>query len=198
MKFEMYKQEKNIILGLLVCALITVFGYSLAYFVSGVKITGSGGSASGSTAKLPTVTYDAGDEGLTLSNAYPGKSETKTFQVKFDSKDNVGASEKIGIKLNIESNEFKLCNAVDSANKNGCDESDTTSQLELKISGGGIDGEQIIDLTGKTGQSISLATDTISADATYTVTVEFKETDKNQGHNAGKNFSGSITVEFVE
>ncbi len=201
MKFELYKQERNVIVGILVCTLVAVIGYSFAYFLSGTSVIGEGARTDGTTAKLPTVTYNAGNAGLTLENAYPGKKATKEFTVTFAGNDS-SKNEKIAIKLKITSNSFKMCSAVEDENRNGCDIDDNSPQLVAKLEKNGevisgVDGTEI-DLTGKTKDDAILWTDDISSDTTYTVTIEFKETGKDQGHNAGKNFIGSIEVEFAD
>ncbi len=194
MKISLGNGEKTLIISVVVCLMIMVVGYSFAYFTFGVTGTGGGSSATASTAKLPDVTFTGFSAALNLSNAYPGKSASNTFKISFNG-NSVSTSEKVAISLNITSNGFKLCKDAGTG-ANGCDTSDTTPQLVATISGGGISGTQTIDLTGKTG-NVLLATETISKETTYTVTVRFNESNKNQMHNAGKSFAGTIGVQFA-
>ena len=190
--------EKTLILSIAICCMVMVVGYSFAYFTFGVSATGDGATIKGTAAELPEVTYEAFSDALTLTGAYPGKSASKTFTVKFKGNGS-STKETIAINLKINSNEFKLCNAVASDAQNGCDTTDTNPQLVISISGGGITSSSEINLTGQVPETIiPLATDTIDKDTEYTVKVEFRETEKNQGHNVNKSFGGTIEVEFAE
>ncbi len=197
MKFGMKKQERMVILGMLVCALVAIIGYSLAYFVSGVKVTGNGATGNAKTAELPVVEYQAGDKGLALKDAYPGKSESKQFTVSYDG----SGSEEIAITLKISTNQFVYCTSdIQSglASQNKTCTINESPQLVIKLLKGDlVISDNEIDLTGKT-EDILLAKDTISSNTDYTVVVEFKENNDDQSQNEGKNFVGLIEVAFAD
>lgn len=199
--------EKKILLGVLICFAVSLFGTSMAYFVSSTRVTGSGASVSATTAELVGVSYDAGSSALSLTNAKPGDSASKTFSVTVapGSLENTAT---YAIKLNISSNGFVKCtnsNRVDNgyaSTTNLC--SLNAVELRATLRRNNASGTILannIDLTGVTTDTI-LYTDTQSPSSettyTYYLTIEFVNTGYDQNHNKNKTFTGSISVEFAE
>lgn len=186
--------KKNIILATVLCVGIALIGISFAYFVSSVNITGNGSEISATTADLIKVSYDAGSSTLNLENAIPGDLASKEFSVKITPT----ASEKIvtyAIKLDISSNTFEKC----TDNSNGC----TLNANELTYTLKNSDGSTLAsgDLTEATGEiTLYKETKTVDIETTfnYTLEITYVETNADQTHNANKEMTGNIKVEFAE
>lgn len=186
--------KKNIILSSIICVSIILIGVSFAYFSTSTKISGNGSTASGSTAELLKVSYDAGSSTLSLENAIPGDLASKEFSVKITPT----ASEKTvtyAIKLDVNSNTFEKC----TDNSNGC----TLNANELTYTLKNSDGSTLAsgDLTEATGEiTLYKETKTVDIETTfnYTLEITYVETNADQTHNANKEMTGNIKVEFAE
>lgn len=186
--------KKNIILATILCVSITLIGVSFAYFISSVNITGTGSEASGTTANLIKVSYDAGSSDLNLEGAIPGDLASKQFSVKLTPT----TSEKsatYAIVLDISNNTFEKCTDA----SNGC----TLNANELTYTLKGSDGSTLAsgDITEATDKvTILKETKTADVETTYNYTLEinYVETNADQNHNANKTFTSNVKVEFAE
>ena len=186
--------KKNMILSSIICVSIVLIGISFAYYTSQVIFSGSGSTASGSTANLIKVTYDAGSSALNLENAIPGDIASKNFSIKITPT----TSEKTvtyAIMLDISNNTFEKC----TDNSNGC----TLNANELTYTLKDSDGSTLAsgDLTEATGKiTLYKETKTVDVETTfnYTLEINFVETNADQSHNTNKEMAGSIKVEFAK
>lgn len=196
MKF--HSIEKTVLFGVLACFLSTMVGVSFAYFVSGIAIGGSGANATGTTANLLNVKYDAGSSTLNLVNAYPGKSASKSFSITITPGDVNSA--KFVVSLNISANTFVKCS---SSNYNSATNACTTNAQELVYTLKDSSGNTVQsgDLLSKTGVvEIATITKTVNAATTYNYTLEIKfvDTGADQNHNVNKSLTANLDVEFAE
>ena len=104
------------------------------------------------------------------------------------------------IKLNINTNTFEKCDETNySSFSNACIINAEELVYSLKDSEGNVINTG--DLTGRTGEVI-LATETKVVDSktefNYTIEITFNETNADQNHNANKEITGNIKVEFSE
>ena len=186
--------KKNIILAAILCVSITLIGVSFAYFVSSVNITGGGSEASGTTASLIKVSYDAGSSSLNLENAIPGDLASKQFSVKVTPTTSEN-SVTYAVVLDITNNNFEKCTNA----SNGCALNANELTYTLKGSDGGTLASG--DLTEATGKILLLKeTKTVDVETTfnYTLEITYVETNADQTHNANKVMTGNIKVEFAE
>ena len=190
---------KNKILIAIGILLVITLGVSFAYFVSGIAIGGSGSNASGTTAELLKVSYDAGTSILSGTGLIPGTNTSKTFTVIVTPGSDTNEAT-YAIKLNISNNTFVKC---DDSNYNSMSNACTKNAQELVYTIKDSSGNVIKtgDLTGKSGEVV-LATETKTVSAateyTYTLEIEFKETNADQNHNMNKSITGNVKVEFAE
>lgn len=192
---ELHSIEKKILLGLLVCLLVSVVGISFAYFTAGVATSGTGSSVQGSTADLIKVSYDAGTNAFSLTDAYPGKSASKNFTVNVTPTD-AQPSATYAIKFVIDTNTFVKCSATNyNASTNAC--IIDANELVYTLKNGAGETVATGDLLGITGE-VALATESNkTASTTYTLEIAFLDTGSDQNHNVNKSLTGSIKVEFA-
>lgn len=194
---KLHNDEKLIILAIVVCIFVGLFGFSFAYYTAGAPgITGSGNGITGTTANnLNDVAFDAGSK-LNLENAYPESKATKTFSVQINNSNPVSYT----IKLNISENTFEKCtndgNEKDTykAGTNECEIGAKELVYTLK-KGNTVIGTEKTDITNATG-SITLYSETGKGDIDYTLEIEYVDTGKDQNHNMNKTFTGELKVEF--
>jgi len=193
----MHSVEKKIYLGLLVCFLVSIIGVSFAYFTGGVKVTGNGGSTSVDTAKLIQVKYDAGDRTLSLQDAIPGMSTSKSFSVNVTPTEDQDTAT-YSIQFVIDSNSFVKCSDSNyNANTNACIKNAEELVYTLKDKSGTVLATG--DLLEKTGTlEILKLTKTVSASTTfdYTLEVSYKNLNADQNHNMNKALAGNVVVAF--
>ncbi len=194
MKFELHTEERMLLLGIVLCALVVLFGYSFAYFTSGVTFGGGGSLVKGETATLTEVTYDAGDKGIKLENVVPGDKDQKNFSVTVKPGSNESEEVTYEVFLNITKNDFKKCSV-------GTDEGCKTEFQELtyKFSEGG--GEaKTGDLTGANNLiSLGKFTHTPQNDPfNYSFEITWNNADFDQKYNVGANFQATIEVKFAD
>lgn len=196
---KMHSVEKMIIIVLVVCGVISLAGYSFAYFVSGVKINGNGSNTSGTTTGMTKVKYDAGGSSLSFVNAYPGKSASKNFSITVTPTSGMN-SVKYAVKLNIDTNTFVVCNDTNyNTITNACVKNAEELVYTLKDGNGATLATG--DITTKTGEVVIYTdTKTTSVEAVYNYTVEitFKNTNADQNHNKNKSLTGNLKVEFAQ
>ena len=204
---RMSSLEKKILLGVLICFAVSLIGTSMAYFISSTRVIGSGSSVNATAAEVVNVSYDAGSSALSLTNAKPGDSASKTFHVTV-APGSLEDTATYAIKLNISSNDFVRCtnsNRMDnrySSITNLC--SLNAMELRATLRRNDASGAILvnnIDLTDVTSDTI-LYTDTQSPSTettyTYYLMIEFVNTGYDQNHNINKSFTGSVKVEFAE
>lgn len=198
MNLKLNVYEKTIMIVMLVVAIVAIGGYSFAYFTTGTNfVKGSGGNASAKTADLIKVEYSSTKK-INLENAVPGNSDTKTFNVKVTPTDSQ-KSATYKIKLVVNSNEFKKCDDTTYiANSNVCTRN--AEELVLTLTDG--EGNAYTkDLTGvANGEEILIATETKNPSGeqnySYTLKVEFMNTNADQNHNRNKSLDAELKVEF--
>ncbi len=196
----MHKFEKLSIIAIVACLSIGVIGYSFAYFLVGINITGSGASASGSTSDLLKVKYTAGSA-LTLNNIYPGSgSGTKSFTVSVTPTSKM-KSTKYAIKLKITKNGFRKCTSSNKTATNDCTLDAEELVYTLTDSSGTEHKGDLTDGTTMIGEKtlFTHTTPTLSAktDYNYTLAIDFKDTGADQNHNTGSGVGFTATVEVV-
>lgn len=196
---KLHSIEKMLIIILVICGLVSMIGYSFAYFVSGVNFSGTGSNSTVDTANLIKVQYDAGTSAFNLAEAYPGKSASKNFSVTVMPTGDANTVS-YAIKLVIDTNSFVMCDdSTYDASTNACIKGVQELVYTLKDS-----GDLVLatgDLTGKTGD-VLLYTDTktTSEEAIYNYSLEisFKDTGEDQNHNVNQALTGSLKVEFAK
>lgn len=186
--------KKNIILATVLCVSITLIGVSFAYFMSGVAVTGNGSNVNLTPGDMIHVTYDAGSSTLNLANAIPGDLASKEFTVKVAPTTNE-KTVTYAIVLDISANTFEKC----SDDSNGC--SLNANELTYNLKNGEGTSLATGDLTEANGK-ITLFKETKTVDVEtifdYTLEITFVNTNADQNHNANKNFTSNIKVEFAE
>lgn len=184
--FEAKKEEEKskkrvvvLILGIMTI-LVAVIGASFAYFTSAVNNVKGNQSIVVSTTTLEGVTYQASDT-LALIDAFPGDSAETTFTI---TNPNSSATVRYTLKFVADLNDF--------SNEEG------DGQLLIKISGGEIDGEVVLDFTDsenvKSGIIVSNVQLPSSESDVYKMKLEFAETHQLQNTNQAKNFAGHIEI----
>ena len=186
-----------VVLGVL---LVVVMGVSFAYFAVNVSIGGTGGSTNLGTSNFLKVEYDAGTSKLEASNMFPKDIVRKDFKVIVTPT----TSQKevtYRIYMNITTNTFEKCtdsNYNEATNK--CEKDANEIVYRLKDSNGNIIKEG--DLTGSVTGEIEILRETKTQETrteyTYTIEIEYKDTNKEQNHNTNKVINGEIKVEFAE
>ena len=191
--------KRNYILSVIAVLLIVGIGFTFAYFMSGVRVDGNGSSASGDTANLIEVEYDAGSEVVDVNGVVPGDIVTKEFDIIIRPTE-LEKEAAYAIKLDIENNTFVKC---DDSNydsiTNACTKDAEELVYRLKDNDNGVIAEgTLMNLTGK--QTLIVETKEVDVDTTYhyTLEIEFVETNADQNHNENKTFSGRVIVEFAE
>lgn len=196
---NLHSKEKYLILALLVCALVVTFGYSFAYFTTGVVVSSDGkNGVSASTQELQKVTYDAGSKLLSLIDAYPGMKANKKFSITLEPSGELNSAT-WAIKLNISSNDFEKCSEANyDATSNACTKDAEELVYTLKS------GDTILatgDITDKVGE-IELFKDTKTVDVEtsfdYVLELEFKDSKNDQNHNLNKSLVATLNVMFAE
>ena len=191
--------KKSFLFSLIAVLLAVGVGFTFAYFVSGVNLTGNGSTVQGDTSDLIEVIYDAGDSALTLNNAIPGDSASKDFTVTI----RPTATEKeatYGIFIDLNQNTFVKC---DDTNYNDLTNQCTKNAGEITYQITDEDGVVLAsgDLTGQSGK-IKILTETKTVDTEtvyhYTLTITFEDTGADQNHNQNKTLGGNVVVEFSE
>ena len=191
--------KKSFLFSLIAVLLVVGVGFTFAYFVSGVNLTGNGSTVQGDTSDLIEVIYDAGDSALTLNNAIPGDSASKDFTVTI----RPTATEKeatYGIFIDLNQNTFVKC---DDTNYNDLTNQCTKNAGEITYQITDEDGVVLAsgDLTGQSGK-IKILTETKTVDTEtvyhYTLTITFEDTGADQNHNQNKALGGDVVVEFSE
>ena len=191
--------KKNYILSLVAVLLIVGISFTFAYFMSGVRVDGNGSSASGDTANLIEVEYDAGSEVVNASGVVPGDIVTKEFDIIIRPTE-IEKEATYAIKLDIDSNTFVKC---DDSNYDSITNACTKDAEELVYRLKDNDNQVIAEgtLMGLAGeQTLIVETKEVNVDTTYhyTLEIEFVETNADQNHNENKTFSGRVIVEFAE
>lgn len=199
----MKKNEKFLIVGISLCLLVGVIGYSFSYFASKVNVTGSGSETNIETADFANVEYDAGSASLALTNAVPGSSASKEFYVNITPTD-FEKNVKYNITLNISTNGFTKCSTQTEDNECTVNANELVVTLKRKVDSGTT--ETLVtnkDITASTGDIVLRTedltfTDTNSHVYTYTIEVSFINTGADQNHNVNKSLAGTINVNFAE
>ena len=198
--------EKYLILGLVIMALIVTSGYSFAYFTVKTTVNGTtSGSTTGKTATLPKVVFDGGTAVTSAKPLLPGDKIVKEFNVEFTPGSEI-KTVTYNVILNITDNTFVACS--ESTKTIGGAPNDCTVgatelvyRLKRKIGASGKEETIVTDtnLTASVKTQTYKETVTNSSAVTYyyTLEVEFLDTNKNQLHNMGKTFSGSVDVQFA-
>lgn len=182
------KNEKNIILSLLLCGLIVCIGTSVAFFVSEVNFDGDGVTIDGDVADFVEVTYDAGNSAFNFLDAIPGSSATKDFSINV--KPNSALDEvTYAIKFNIASNEFTYGTGHLEEIKYTLTDSSSSDKYEGYIPLGETSEVTLAKIT-KEGKA-----DTVY---NYTLKLEFLNINESQNQNTNKSLTGNIKVEFAD
>lgn len=180
------KKGNTVLLTVIAVAtlLVAVVGATFAYFTASVSNPGGNESVVVTTANLGTITYQNGTQ-ISLDNALPGASDTKSFTIKLDES---GTNDlKYTIKWKSVDNTFEGTDLVYTLQGNG-----SNGNTGIVGSEGGLK-----DYTAPTtGNNIIIGTGTIKPGETHTynLTLKFKETGSDQNSNQGKKFSGEIEV----
>ena len=220
MKFELHYLEKYIILSVVICVFICSGGYSFAYFTSHGNggVSGEGASLTTTTTKLPKVTFDGGSNVLDTTKSgstfYPGTSVSKTFSVETDFT-GVNVSEiktsEYYIHINITDNTFKCGGENSSCTKENAELSYTlyrtknsSDGYETVTSGNIIGNEKIGPIKEEASSSDSTTLVNGLGDSgtrtgvlyTYTLKIEYKDTNADQNYNENAGFTATIDVDF--
>ena len=193
--------KKNYVLSVIAVLLIVGIGFTFAYFMSGVNVSGDGSDVTVTPGNsMIEVEYDAGNTPLTGSNLIPGDSSSKEFTVTATPSE-VEKDVTYAIYLDITNNTFVKC---DDSNYNSITNACTINAQELTYTIRDTNSNTILasgDLTGVTGR-VKLLTEMKTVDTqteyNYTITITFAETNGDQNHNQNKTFTGNIVVEFSE
>ena len=165
-------------------------GATFAYFTASVTGNENASSVIVKAANLGTITFKDGSE-ITLENALPGASQSKTFNITSTTKSTSGV--KYGVQLIDITSDFQpLSDLVYTLTgvKSGAESTEGT--LISGTDGDGAHSELAILNTG----TMDLGTGTIMPGEThqYTFTIKFKETGSDQNSNQGKNFEGTLEI----
>ena len=214
MKFEMSMLERTLIIGLVVCGIIIGIGSSFAYYSAKITVENNGASINQTTKVLPKIVYDGGSTKVALLNAKPGQSITKTFTVTIDpTTDTV----KYQIMFNNIKNTFENCTVTNrktfdtcyAANFENCQPNECTLDAkELQYTLTAVDENKtpvssIGTITGNLTNGVTnidpiTVTQATHADKksvyTYTLKIDFLDTNAEQNHNQDKNFEMDIDV----
>jgi hypothetical protein len=168
--------KKSIIFSVFGVALfiVCIVAVSYAYFTAKISVQNKENNSVEVTTTNISVKFTDG-EALNVTNVLPGESYSKTFTLE-----NTGDIA-INYKIAIKEVENTFVN---------------TDDLEVVVK----EGEKVINTTTfpKSSSSISDAL-TIEPGETksYTVTITYKDTDKNQIEDSGKSIGGKIFIELV-
>ena len=161
-----------LLIGLIVVAIALVIGTSYAYFMA--NVTG-GDNGSETVIKSGNLSLTLEDETpLTLNNAQPGSSASKTFTVTNNSKNTIVYN----IKLVDVTNTF-------------IDKNDLVYTL---IGDNDINITEVVPSENNKYLATNIPIEA-GTTHTYTLTIIFKETNDNQNDNMGVSFSGRINID---
>lgn len=203
--------ERIMMLAIALCLFVGLFGFSFAYFtvpsptVAGslpkVQIDGLTETLEPGAGSSNTITYGAP---VSADNLRPGEKIVKTFSIE------TSAEVSYSIKLNILKNSFVKCDATTkniavsefSATYNNC--TDNAKELVYTLKKGNtVVGTAQVDLTGvgdKTGVNALLkeiSTQTTTGLNEYTLTIDYLDTNADQNHNKGAEFSAEVLLEVA-
>ena len=192
--------KKNYILSVVSVLLIVGIGFTFAYFMSGVNVSGDGSDVTVTPGdNMIEVEYDAGSEVVDVDGVVPGDIVTKEFDIIIRPTE-IEKEATYAIKLDIDNNTFVKC---DDSNYDSITNACTKDVEELVYRLKGNDNQVIaegslMNLIGE--QTLIVETKEVDADTTYhyTLEIEFVETNADQNHNENKSFSGRVIVEFAE
>ena len=190
--------KKNYLLSVVAVLLIVGIGFTFAYFMSGVNVSGDGSDVTVTPGdNMIEVEYDAGSEVVDVDGVVPSDIVTKEFDIIIRPTE-IEKEATYAIKLDIENNTFEKC---DDSNYDSITNACTKDAEELVYRLKGNDNQVIAEgtLMGLTGeQTLIVETKEVDADTTYhyTLEIEFIETNADQNHNENKTFRGRVIVEF--
>lgn len=179
--------------------LVAIVGATFAYFSISVTGNDTASSINVTTALLGGVTYDGTGAGISITDVYPGWTETKQFTVALDADADASASIQYQIVLvtttdAVNSNDATKDLAAAAASKgdftysltgsssaNGGTVADTASNQNMPAA----DGETVLGSGTLTGAS---------ATHTYNFTVLLKESSTDQNELQGKSYHGVIQI----
>ena len=169
--------------------LVSIIGATFAYFT--VQVTGNNQASSitVTTANVAGVTFTDGPA-ITVTNAYPGYTKSKTFTVASTDGD---ASSQIQYVINLKTTTITLSNASQVTGE-------TYYSLSGSASGSGTVATTVTkaDLP-KTATTTQIGTGTLKGNEThtYTFTIGITERGTQQDHLQGKSFVGILEVSIV-
>ena len=166
------KKITLLILSIMIITLTTIASY--AYFTASVNGNDLANDNVITTGNMALILNDG--EGVSLPNAIPGTSITKTFSVKNIGNVNTTYDVYLSEVLNTFSNKEELVYEVNSTN--GCEKEETVVPSKAG------DNSKIVS-------SCSIAPNVIHE---YNLIITFKETNKKQNSNLGRIFQGKISV----
>ena len=101
--------KKNYVLSVVAVLLIVGIGFTFAYFMSGVNVSGDGSDVTVTPGdNMIEVEYDAGSEVVDVDGVVPGDIVTKEFDIIIRPTE-IEKEATYAIKLDIESNTFVKC-----------------------------------------------------------------------------------------
>lgn len=166
--------------------LVAIIGATFAYFSITVSGNETAQSVEITTAKLGNVTFDATGAGISITNVYPGWSESKTFTIQAASADATATIDYI----------VNLVVAAPGANETLLQGTDFVYTLTSTDTDSSVPQSNPTE-TQMPGQGTNvLATGILNGTetASYTFNVAFKETNTNQNAQQGKVYRAVVQV----
>lgn len=174
------RQKITILILCILTVLIALMGVTFAYFTSSINNLKGNQSLVIGTTTLEAASFQASDP-LALIEAKPGSSVENTFTI---TNPNSSATVRYTLKFIADVNNFTNV--------------DGDGQLLIKISGGGIDGEKVLDFTDGENAKESIIVSNTDLEAresdVYKLRVEFVDIGTVQDSNLAKNFAGHIEI----
>lgn len=175
--------------------LVAIVGATFAYFSISVTGNETASSIHVTTARVGGVTFNGTTAGITVTDAYPGWTDTKTFTVTSDSTTDASASVIYQIYL---------CTNTDAvtgdANKDLAAAAASRSEFVYSLSGSGTGVGTAVNnanMPSTDGCGTAVTTGTLTgpnASHTWTFTALLKETGSIQNDLQGKSYHGTIQV----
>ena len=178
--------------------LVAIVGATFAYFSISVSGNDTASSINVTTALLGGVTYDGTGAGISITDVYPGWTETKQFTIALDDDADASASVQYQVIL-VTTTDAVTRDATKDLAAAAADKGDFTYSLSGSTSAGGgtvansvtnqnmpaADGETVLGSGTLTGAS---------ATHTYNFTVLLRESSTDQNELQGKSYHGVIQV----
>jgi len=168
--------------------LVAVIGATFAYFTIQVSGNNTASSITITTADVAAVTFTDG-AAITVANAYPGYSKSKTFTVKTTGGD---ANSQIGYIIQLVTSNGALATAATNSKEFNYSLSGTKT-------GSGTVATAVTKADMPSSGTTNIGTGTLKGNEThtYTFTVELQERGSAQDYLQGKTYAGKIQISLA-